>query len=189
MPQLVLDRPILDIDQILFVRRTVRFSTLGGGDRDSLLRWGHGRGASRLAHAPGAVRGNHCTRQRRACRGSGDDRLHRAGGGTAELCAPDRSAVRHVPHRFPRADAVRPALQTVRLHGRRRQISHDPVSRAGRRSRGLRVRPGARQACRLPQGAPSRRGPGKRLGAADLDDGDRRLYPHPGAASAADSPL
>src|ERR1700730_18108923 len=55
--------------------------------------------------------------------------LYAAGTGAAQLCPPDRAAVRHLPHRFSRADSLRPALQALRLYDWRWKIPHDPISK------------------------------------------------------------
>src|SRR4029077_19737419 len=47
----------------------------------------------------------------------------------AELCAADRAALRHLPHRFCRAHPVRPALQDRRLYLWRRALPGPAISR------------------------------------------------------------
>ena len=51
----------------------------------------------------------------------------RSGRSPAELRAPDRPALRRLPHHRPRADAVRAPLQDRRLHDARRRLARAPA--------------------------------------------------------------
>ena len=56
-----------------------------------------------------------------------DDRLYDAGAGASEFRAPDRTALRHLPHRFSVPDPVRPPLQAARLYDGGRRLQDDAV--------------------------------------------------------------
>src|ERR1700686_2098264 len=51
-----------------------------------------------------------------------------AGASATELCAADRAALRHLPHRLCRTDPIRPSFQDRGLYLWRRRLSHGFVS-------------------------------------------------------------
>ena len=62
----------------------------------------------------------------------------------AEFRAPDRTALRYLPHRFSRAYPVRPTVQAARIYRRRRRIPHDAILFQRRAARARRTRQAAR---------------------------------------------
>ena len=61
-----------------------------------------------------------------------DNRVRDAGGSAAKLRPSNRTALRHLPHRFCRADPLWAPFQNRGLHGGRRRLPLDTFPRLGR---------------------------------------------------------